>query len=239
MPEEQKPTGQPQQEDVTVWKSRFEEAVQTRDQVRESNRLMKEQLDNVSKELNQFKSEAQKAREAEEQSKLRSQGKYEEAVKKIQEKSEADFRNLQNSATQRLVPLAIRSAATAIPNLTPEAAQDLPVLLRDYIGLDPTTLEVFVKDNEGKPLTGPDLKPVPVEQFVSEFIKTRPYLVKGTIPAQHGITGQQQQVGLDQVMSDPKAAGEFALRDPEGFAKAQAEYYSPKNVMARAKGKAK
>ena len=231
-----KPTEPTKQEDATVWKQRFDEVILVRDQLRESNRATKEQLDLASKELNTFKSEAQKAKETEEQSKLRSQGKYEEAVKKIQEKSENDFRTLQHAATQRLVPLAIRSAAASVQNLTPEAAQDLPILLRDYIGLDPTSLEVFVKDNEGKQMTGPDLKPVSVETFVAEFVKTRPYLVRGTIPAQHGITGTPQQADLEQVMSDPATAREFAVRDPAGFAKAQSEYFSPKNVMKRAKG---
>jgi len=239
MPEpETKPTQQDgKPEDATVWKQRFEEVVSTRDQLRESNRTIKEQLDLASKELNTFRTEAQKSKESEEQSKLKSQGKYEEAVRKIQEKSENDFRNLQSAATTRLVPLAIRSAAANVQNLTLEAAQDLPVLLRDYIGLDPATLEVFVKDNEGKQLTGPDLKPVSVEQFVSEFVKTRPYLVKGTIPAQHGITGTNQQLTIDDIMANPDLQGEMARKDPAGFAKMTADYYNPANVLRRAKGK--
>lgn len=238
MPEpEIKTPEQNKQEDASVWKQRFEEVVSARDQLKESNRTIKEQLDLTSKELNTFKTEAQKTKETEEQSKLRSQGKYEEAVRLIKEKSETDFRNLQSAATHRLVPLAIRSAAANIQNLTPEASQDLPVLLRDHIGLDPNTLEVFVKDNEGKPMTGTDLKPVSVEQFVSEFVKTRPYLVRGTIPAQHGITGQNQSLTIDEIMASPELQGEVAKKDPIGFAKMTADYYNPANVLRRAKGK--
>jgi len=224
------------QESPEVWKQRFEETVQMRDQLRENNRIMKDQLDKVSSELNVFKTETQKQLEKEEQVKLESKGKYQEALKIAEEKHAAQYRGLQSAATQRLVPLAIRSAAGAIPNLTPEAAQDLPVLLRDYIGLDPSTLEVFIKDKEGKPLTGPDLKPVPVESFVAEFVKTRPYLVKGTIPNQHGITGVNGQVTVDEIMNNPQLASEYAAKDPAGYAKMQADYFNPKNVLKRSKG---
>jgi hypothetical protein len=240
MPENQQQDTQNQEhknESPEVWKQRFEETVAARDQLRESNRLIKEQLDKVSSELNQFKTEAQKAQEREEQVKLESKGKYQEALKTVEEKYSTQFKSLQSAASQRLIPLAIRSAATGLGNLTPEAAQDLPVLLRDHIGLDPNTLEVFVKDNEGKPMTGPDLKPIPVEAFVAEFVKTRPYLVKGTVPTQHGINGMNQKLTVDDIMNDPKLMAEYAEKNPVEFANMQADYFSPKNVQKRAQGK--
>lgn len=224
---------------VDEWKGRFEEAVRTRDEAKARMRDVSVENETLKTRLDEINKRDQQSQEQAKQRQLEEQGKYAEALKLTEEKYNGRYQKLATSAQQRLVPMAIKSAASTIESITPEAVQDLPSMLAQHVGLDPESLEVYVRGPDGKPLTDASLKPVPIESFVREFVKSRPYMQKGTMPASHGLTGEgrSQEFTMAQASTNPAVAKAWAEQDPAGYANAVREYYTPDAVLKRAKGR--
>lgn len=108
-------------------------------------------------------------------------GKYQEALDRANRKIEGKYQDIisrrDEAARAKLIPAAIKSAALSIENIDRTAVDDLHILLKDRVKLDPETLEVFVCDAEGKVAVDEDLLPVSVDRLVRDFVKSRPRMV--------------------------------------------------------------
>ena len=224
MPE---PVTNPPQQDPWAGKSPEEirnivtDAIKSRDEVKSKFNNMSVELDTLRKTVQEREAKEQQTKEQSEKQNLEQQGKYQEALQLTEKKWNEKYIGLKTSAAQRLVPLAVNKAASAIENLTKEALNDLPDLVSRYIDINPETLEVYVKGADGKPATDSGLKPILVENFIKDFVTARPYLLKSTMPVSHGATGSDgKAITIEQALNDPAAAEAWAKADPEGFQKA-------------------
>jgi hypothetical protein len=174
-----------------------------------------------------------------EQERLQSEGKFKEALGLTEQKYQKQIDSLTSRISDKFVPAAIAAAASKVRNLTPEAMRDLPLLLRDSLGFDQEKLEVYVRGADGKPMIDERLAQVGVDQFVQKFVAERPYLTVDSMPRTHGGgvgTGTKEPT-FAEVLDDPKAASEWSQRDPEGYARAQKEYFSGDGVRRLAKAR--
>lgn len=226
----------PKVEDADTWKNRFEDAVRTRDEAKSRNRELTERLTSAEQKLQEIEAKSQQIQEERKRAQLEQEGKYSEALQLTEQKHVQNYQKLSGLASSKLVPMSIRSAAAGIETLTPEAISDLPQLLRDRIKLDPNTLDPTVLGDDGKPMTDESLKPVTVEAYVREFVKTRPYLHKASVPAKHGIMAQaggDVEYSIERCKDSPAKMARWATEDPTGYAAAVREYYSPESVQRR------
>jgi len=227
MPENQQQQ-QTQQKDPWEGKSPEEirnivtDVIRTRDEIKSKYNTAAAELEVLRKAQQERDAKEAQSKEQIEKQNLEQQGKYQEALKLTENKWNQKYENLRTSAAQRLVPLAINKAASQIENLTKEAMSDLPDILAKHIDINPETLEVYVKGEDGKPATEKDsMKPVSVEGYVKEFVTKRPYLLKSSMPVSHGQTGQDgKPMTMEMALSDPKLAAEWAKNDPQGFQRA-------------------
>ena len=224
MPEpEIKPEAHTQDE----WKSIVAEAQQTRDaakakleEVHTNYKALAAEKDRLAAIVKEREIKEVQTKEQLEKQTLEQQGKYAEALKLTETKWGEKYSTLQKSAAQRLVPLAITQAASKIPNITPEAIDLLPDVLSKHIDINPDTLEVYVRGQDGKPMTDASLKPVTVEDFVKQFVSSKTIFLKDSLPVKHGQNTNGQPITIEQALANPALAAEWGKSDPEGFAKA-------------------
>jgi hypothetical protein len=221
------------------WKEALDEVVSSRDALKEKARA-------YESELAKYKAEAQVRAQAEavksdeiQRKQLEEQGKYQEALRTTESKWKNQLDTVRSTAAARLVPLAIQTAAGQIQNLTPEAARDLPALLRDRIAIDENTLELYVKGTDGKPLMDDKLNPVPVEAYVQSFVAERPYLMTDAMPARHGQAGGKAKPNFDfaKTIDNPELGKAWEQADPAGYDAARKAYWSPENQVKVIKAK--
>lgn len=221
------------------WKEALDEVVSSRD-------ALKAKAKEYEVELQKFRADAE-ARARQESIKndelqrkqLEEQGKYQEALRTTETKWKTQLEQTRSQAAAKLVPLAIQTAASTIANLTPEAVRDLPALLRDSIAIDENTLELYVRGQDGKPLMDDKLNAVQVNDFVRGFVAERPYLLTDSLPARHGQTSGKAKPNFDfaKTIDNPELAKQWQAADPEGFLKAEKEYWSPTNQARLLKAK--
>lgn len=245
MPEEQKqqetktePQTKAQQEE---WRNADEvkQIIKQRDEFKAKAREQEARLAALENAQKERETREEQLKTQAEQERLKNEGKYREALELSEKKWKGSLEGFQGKVAKTLVPLAIQSAAGKLNNLTPEAISDLPSLLERHLQIDPETLEVYPVGQDGKRMVDERLQPVSVEQFVSGFVGTRPYLLKDSLPASHGAAGgaskRVEKLDIAALMADPKALRQMERDDPEGYAAAVAEWNNPKNHAAIAK----
>ena len=222
------------------WKDALIELQKERDTLKEKARLYESEVQTFrQKEQERAKSESQ-TKEQQEQSRLEQEGNYKQALKNTEDKWQQKLSERERVAAERLVPLAIRSAATQVKGLSPQAVADLPKLVGSEIALNPETLEVYVRDPKtGKQMVDDKLNPVSVESYLEKFAAERPYLLIDSLPHRHGQSqgGSRTPVTFEQALGDRKIMDAWEKADPEGLKTAEKEYYNPANALARAKAK--
>ena len=221
------------------WPQAFEEIKAERDVIKTKLKEMDAELAKFRAAEDARKAEQAKLDEQNQRKTLEEQGKYREALEQTDKKWQAQLQTYKSNVTSKLLPLAIQTAAAKIPNLTVEALRDLPKLLSDSIAVDEQTLEVYVKGEDGEPMVDEKLNQVNIDKFLTRFVSERPYLLVDGMPVRHGQAAGKgnSAMSYDQVVNDPKAQKEWEAIDPEGFRKAEQEYWSPLAATKRAKGK--
>lgn len=223
------------------WQEAFTELVKDRDGLKEKARAYDSELQAFrQKEAERAKLES-KSKEEQEQQRLEQEGNYKQALKNAEDKWAQKVAEQQRVASERLVPMAIRAAASQVKGLSPQAIADLPKLVGPEIALNPETLEVFVRDPKtGKQMIDEKLNPVSVESYLAKFAEERPYLLIDNLPNRHGTSpgiGNGKTLTFEHALADRELMNQWEKTDPEGLKKAQAEYYNPKAALERAKAK--
>lgn len=217
------------------WKEAWTELVQDRDSLKEKVRTFDTELQGFrQKEAERSKAESQ-TKEQLERSKLEAEGNYKQALQNAEQKWQSKVEETRKAAADRLVPLAIKTAALSVKGLTPEAANDLPKLLNDVVGLDPEKLEVFVKGPDGKPLLDEKLEKVTLESYLQQFASGRPYLLADGLPTRHGQSAGSKgtTMSYEAALGDRKLMAQWEQSDPAGLKAAEQAYYAPSAVKAR------
>jgi hypothetical protein len=235
-PEPITPVGDPkgQAPGGVTWEEAFREATATRDRIKAEHRIAQGELEKYRAKDAELQKQNASAQEKAKLEQLEQQGKYQEALKLTEEKGRQEAEKIRARVAERLIPMAIKSAASKIPNLAKESIDDLPQLLRDRVALDPETLEMFVKGDDGKPMVDEKLTPVPVEKFVENWIQGKPYLLIDGMPKRHGqAAGQGKAYSFEKAMNDKAMEASWKAEDPDGYAEAEKNYWSPGEVKAR------
>lgn len=210
-------------------------AFEARDAARAEAAAAKAERDQLAAEKAERDAEARKAKENAELQVLESKGQYEAAIQKTHARFETEKNETQKRheamLKRTLIPLSIRAAALEVPDLTPEAARDLPMLLAPTIGIDPGTGEAFVAGPDGAPLKDPEtLKPVPIQDHIKKFVSARPYMLKDRMARTTGLTPAGAAGGeawsVEKALKDPAYMMQWQKADPDGKARAFAEHWA-------------
>jgi len=233
--DQNKTADQNQDNDPAYWKTEAQKAFEARDAIKTRLRERETELEKYRGEVEKTREEKQAAERAKQAAELEQQGKYKEALE-LQEKRHSDFiAQHRQRVESRILPLAIKSAASKVKGITPEALEDLPYLLRDHVSLDHDTFEPFVKGEDGKPLTNEKLQPITVDDFVTSFVQKRTYMLADSMPGKHGKQASQTATSftIEQAMKDAKIYEEWEKADPDGLRAAEAKYLDPMAVAMR------
>ena len=233
-------------EDLQFWKQQAEEAIAARKELKEAYRGLKEQFESLSAKESERALKEAREREESELSKLSEQGRYQEALASLEKKHAVEKTTLESRYQaligKTLIPAAIRSAAAGA-NVTAEALNDLPALLKDTLRFNVETGALEVVGTDGQILKDERLQPVAVQVHVESFIKSRPYLLRDTMVRSSGLRpgdgAHKTAVTMEQALANPAANEAWKKADPEGYKKALDEYNSPANMIQRAKQKVK
>ena len=217
-----------------TWQEALSESASSRDRAKAEVRAATAELEKYRSAERARAQETESATQKAAREKLEQEGRYHEALKGVEDKAAAEITKTRTRVAERLVPLAIKSAASKVANLARESIDDLPSLLRDHIALDPDTLEVYVKGADGKPLVDDRLQPVPVEKFITDWIGTKPYLLIDSMPRRHGQSpGAGKKFSIEQAVADQAVYDAWKAEDPDGLAAAEKAYWSPQSAKAR------
>jgi len=217
------------------WKEAWTEIVQDRDSLKEKVRTFDAELQKFRNDAAERAKKESKTAEELERAKLEQEGNYKQALANTEQKWQQKLEESRKVTSDRIVPLAIKTAALSVKGLTPEAVNDLPKLLSDRIGLDPDKLEVYVKGDDGKPLVDDKLAPVTLENYLQQFASARPYLLKDGLPTRHGQSpgNKGTTMSYEAALADRALMNQWEKADPEGLKAAEQAYYNPAAVKAR------
>lgn len=220
---------------VEYWKGEAKKAIASRDEMKRKAHEMDMELSGYRTKEQLRQQQDQERQQKAKQDELAQNGKYTEALTMAERRHAEELNGFKSRANQRLVPMAIKSAASKIKSITPEVIDDLPYLLRDRIVIDAETFEPMVVGADGKPLVNEKLQAVGIEEFVTKFVQSRPYMLTDGMPATHGMksTTKPTQFTIEQAMADAKIYEEWEKADPDGLRKAEAEYLNPASVARR------
>ena len=217
------------------WKEAWTELVTDRDSLKERVRSIDAEIQGFrQKEAERAKTETQTKQQLE-QAKLESEGNYKQALQNAEQKWQSKLEENRRATAERLVPLAIKTAALSVKGLTPEAVNDLPKLLSDVVSLNPDDLNVFVKGPDGKPLLDEKLNAVTLESYLQQFASARPYLLADGLPTRHGQSAGNKgtTMSYEAALGDRKLMAQWEQSDPAGLKLAEQAYYAPSAVKAR------
>ena len=212
---------------------------QTEDEAKRKARELTDRLGELEgREAERARKEAT-AREENERSRLEQQGQYQQALEHTKKQWTSQFDEYRSKVSSALVPSAIKAALAKVQNVSPEVADDLPKLISEKVRLNHDTMTIEVLGDDGKPALDADLKPVTVDAYVQEFIKGRPYMLldrqaPGTGMKPGRLTGDSTP-DFGRAMRDPSYAETWRKADPEGYFKAEKEYWTPSRMMEKAR----
>jgi hypothetical protein len=220
--------GSGRDEDPAVLESRLRAAFRERDAEKSRRRELEERINEIeAKQREREEAERQAAEEAEQQ-RLQEQGKFKEAleVKKAEfEKERAALVAQNQQIAMRSVMADLKVMVAKVPNIVPDAVGDVAVQLQQDIGLD-ENYEPFVKGPDGNPRRSPDnpLNNMTLDEMVNEFLKTRTYYLKTSLPAGGGAGAGEGEGGTGKWdpkrVTEPKYGEEWKKADPKGYAEA-------------------
>lgn len=217
-----------------TWEQAFKEATATRDKAKADYKLAAAELEKYRAAEKAKAVEQETAQQKAQRERLEQEGKYHEALKGVEAQAKQEVETVRRKVAERIVPMSIKSAAAKIDNIARESIDDLPSLLRDKIALDPETLEVYVKGDDGKPLVDDRLQPVPVDKFIQDWVGTKPYLLIDGMPKRHGQSaGAGKRFSIEQAINDSAVYDAWKAEDPDGLAAAEKAYWSPAAAKAR------
>jgi len=221
-------------------RSDLKEAIASRDKAKTELRQLREEKDALSSWKSDQEKERQESETAGKQKELEEQQKYAEALTTVKADHADKIGKLQSSIELRLKPSLIKSSAAKIENISPQAMEDLPSILGSQIGINPDTLEAFVKGEDGQPLKDKDLKVVTVDAFINDFVAKREYMRLDNQVQSNGTQPGSGQTGVESftieaALASPKIMKEWKERDPEGYARAWKEHLSDPVKLAKSK----
>jgi len=223
-------------EELKELQAKFKEAIESRDQAKAKLREQESRLASLESAEAARSRELEEARNKVEQEKLSTKGEYDKALGLANEKFSKDIGSIRSSFERAHKPMIIKSIASGIEKVTPQALNDLPNMVGQFIRLN-DSFEAVVVDESGKEVKDEQLKPIAPVDFIKKFVNDRPYMLLDSMPAgQHKSKGDVsggKALSMDDVVSNPKLAKEWFGRDPEGYDAAKKEYYSPDAVRAR------
>jgi hypothetical protein len=133
----------------------------------------------------------------------------------------------------------VRALVAAVPNIVPEAVGDVAVQLAEYIGLN-EKYEPFVRDPKtGKARQSPEnpLEDMTLKELVSEFLKSRTWYLKTSVPGGGGSGPGEGERGVGKWdpkrVAEPTYGAEWKKADPEGYAKAFEAHIAAKLAAQR------
>lgn len=217
-PDQAKAQAQPDdaKEPIKDW-TEVKRIIAERDELKGKVRDMSSKLDELFSEKQARDAKAKADAEKAEMAQMEEQGKYREALQKTNQTWEERHRGYQQKVTSTLLPNAIKAAASAIPNIDPDAIEDLPALLRDRVQLDPDTLQPMVLGPDGKQLKDDSLNPISLDDFVSEFVRSRPRMLLDSTArgsgAKPGRGAGQRAVTMADLLNDPALAKDISEED--------------------------
>jgi hypothetical protein len=214
----QAPAGQAGQEPPVpeAWRDEFKKVVAQRDGLKSKLGETEQRLSQYEAEKAAHESEKAARREQDEQKKMAEQGQWQELLAKKDKQHKEEVGRIKEAVTKNVVPLWIRAAASEVPNLTPEARRDLPLLLREYIRVDEFGQAAVVHET-GLPALDDNGKPVDPVAFIKSFVGARSYMLLDGMPKAHGGSGAGEPT---KAVKDIETMMES--KDNEGMAKWQA-----------------
>lgn len=183
--------------------------------VREENRGMKSRLEQIQKDFDAMKAQADKAAQEAEKTKLEGQGKYEEALAHAKAGYDAELKKHTDKITEltsRLETVSIDNAIMGVCGDAINPKQVVTLLKSEYsVKLkDDGTVEIATSD--GKPVFGADSKPVTdLAGLTSKYLSDNQHLVKasGTAGAgTHSTTTPTGEKTIDQQIKDAQERGD-------------------------------
>lgn len=223
---------------VEELQAKLKEAIESRDQAKSKLREQESRLSTLEAAEAARSRELEESRSRIEQEKLSTKGEYEKALSLANEKFSKDVSSIRSNFERVHKPMIIKSIASGIEKVTPQALNDLPNMVGQFIRLN-DSFEAVVVDETGKEVKDEQLKPVAPDVFIRKFVNDRPYMLLDSMPAgthkSKGDVNGGKALSMSDVVSNPKLAKEWFERDPEGYENAKKEYYSPDAVRARLK----
>jgi hypothetical protein len=209
--------------------------ISERNEFKKKSKVLDDELRAIRAERQSIEEAKTAELRAKELENLEKNGQYKKALAKVIEEKDTEKNALLNKIIGKVVPNAIATAALKIPDLDPNAVEDLQVLLGNKIKVDLTSLEAYVSDEKGNPLKNEMLEPVGVEDFVKEFVKARPrYIidkqVKNSGLKPGPLKGKENNRSLDGMSVDE--LNKWQKDDPNSYAAAISNKYfkNPKKL---------
>lgn len=219
------------------WRQEFDAVVSQRDSFKAQARDAAAKVSAYEAEKASHEAEKAARRQAEETKKLAEAGQYQEIIQKNEQKWQQALADREKAYSSAILPLYITAASTSIPNMTPEARRDLPILLQRHVRTGPDG-SAQVLEEDGRQKLDDMGRPYDPVRFISEFVQSRPYMLVDQMPRAHGAAqanGMAQgakspiQGGkrdMAEMMADKDNAGleKWRDEDPDGFRAAHAEW---------------
>jgi hypothetical protein len=213
-----------------AWKAEFKKVINQRDQLKAKFGETEQKLQEFQAKEAAHAAELAARREAEENKKLAEKGQYEELLAKKDRQRTEEVGRIKEAVVKNVTGLWIRAAASEIPNLTPEARRDLPLLLKENIRVDEFG-QAQVVNEAGLPRLDDNGKQVDPIEFIKSFVSARSYMLLDGMPKSHGgssTTGEPTKAAKDietmMATKDNKAMADWQEKDPAGFTQALNAY---------------
>ena len=242
MPEPVEKTDEQKQQQQEEWRNKEEvkKIIADRDNYKKEFLSLKERMgefDQIKQEVEGYRQEKTKLQQEDEKKKLESAGEYQKIIEQNNQKHQQELQTVNSRFVNKLIPSAIRDAALKVPAILPNAIDDLIPIIKDNLGID-NEFNVFVKNEEGKPKLGDDGKPLSVDTFMTEYVKTRPWFLADKQPTNKGlkpgqISDGKTTKGLGE-MNDQERA-DYKKANPAGYDEAMKIEMDPANQVRLAR----
>ena len=228
---EPKPVEAPEQ-----WREEFKRTIAQRDEFKTLTKTQSAELERLRAFQQEAAAKDAALKDRLENEKLIAEGKFQELEAKKDTQHKAESEAYRQRVAEKFITAAIKSVAASIPNLTPEAREDLPAILKTKLAFDDTGVDVVPIDEKGLPLKDEKGQPVTYAQFINSFVASKSYMLVDQMPRGLNVKGGSNAPQNLGPMTPAEYEAAFA-KDPAAAAAALAAEYSPENMLAQAKAR--
>lgn len=235
--EDQKQDEQKQDQKQEEWKNVAEvkKIIADRDAFKSKLKEMEgimEEYKTTKQKLSEYEEQANKRKQEAEKKKLEEAGEYQKIIEQNKLEHKKELSNITSKMHQRILPSAIKDAALrAVPNLLPNALDDLVMVTSNTVGID-NEFNVYVKNQDGKVQLDSDGKPMSLEKHLKVFIEARPWYLADRQPTHKGLkpgeTSNNQSKTLAEMNEQER--DEYKKANPEEYQRAIDAMMSPENM---------